>query len=59
MSKGKWFLFAVAVLAIVYAIAPKPHREAQEACVDRIAATNTAAGVRTDYVGAYETCRAK
>ena len=57
MSKGKWFLIAVAALAVAYAVAPKPDHDAQEACIDRIEATNAAAGVATDYNRAYVLCR--
>lgn len=58
MTKGTLFIAAVAVAATVLSLAAMPGNAAREACVDRIEATNTAAGVRTDYAGAYRTCRA-
>ena len=53
--------YAIAALVAVVALAalmPNSGRQSLNACVDRIEATNNAAGVRTDYDGAYRTCAA-
>ena len=53
----KWSIPVVAAFAFAVAVSRCVATAPVEACVDQIEATNNAAGVRTDYAGAYRTCR--
>lgn len=48
---------SLAVLVAVVALGSSGAAADRDACVSRIEATNNAAGVQTDYRGAYRTCR--
>lgn len=53
-------IITLLVLAVVGGyVANMPAEAEKEACVDRIVADNNAHGMRTDYRGAYETCRVR
>lgn len=56
----KYGLTIVAVVvAVLVACGSGNARADREACVSQIEATNNAAGMATDYTGAYRTCRAR